>query len=99
MPSFPGAFTAIDQARINVHLKIQQGEAVANHVDEAKRLRHERHMAALHRRMAQIEAALHKHHEGTYGECDGCGAVIAEKDLEHDPSHTLCRSCRGHEDA
>jgi DnaK suppressor protein len=65
-------------------------------VDEALRLRHQRHVESLHRLMAQIEAALGKVRDGTYGTCDACAQPIPSDELAHEPSNTLCASCRGH---
>jgi DnaK suppressor protein len=41
----------------------------------------------------EIERALVKIDEGTYGECDSCGAVIPEGRLEIHPWAVLCVPC------
>lgn len=65
-------------------------------VDEARRLRHQRHVATLHRMIEQLEATLGKIKDGTYGSCDGCGGEISAPDLRHEPASTVCAACRGH---
>lgn len=40
--------------------------------------------------MADVERALAKIDEGTYGTCDACGAPIGEERLEALPWATLC---------
>ncbi len=42
----------------------------------------------------QIDRALEKLDEGTYGVCDNCGKQIAEGRLEVEPYATLCVDCR-----
>ncbi len=66
-------------------------------VEAAMRARHDRHRAALRRLLDQVEAALQKGREGTYGQCDSCGQPISAQDLQHEPATTLCRDCRGHQ--
>jgi len=41
----------------------------------------------------EVERALAKLDEGTYGECDACGAVIPEGRLEIHPWAVLCVPC------
>jgi DnaK suppressor protein len=43
--------------------------------------------------LADVERALAKLDEGTYGVCDGCGAAIPAARLEARPSSTLCVRC------
>lgn len=43
--------------------------------------------------MEEIERALLKLDEGTYGECDSCGAPIPEGRLEIHPWAVLCVPC------
>jgi DnaK suppressor protein len=45
-------------------------------------------------RLAEIEHALHKFEEGTYGLCDKCGQPIAPARLEALPEATLCLDCK-----
>lgn len=50
---------------------------------------HERSMKAL----LEIDKALNKIAQGTYGECDGCGDTISPKRLQARPLAPLCISC------
>ena len=44
--------------------------------------------------LAEVERALKKFEEGTYGLCDVCGQPIDEDRLEALPQATLCMSCK-----
>ena len=44
--------------------------------------------------LAEVEHALHKFDEGTYGLCDVCGQPIDPDRLEALPQATLCLSCK-----
>lgn len=44
--------------------------------------------------LAEIEHALHKFEEGTYGMCDSCGQPIAPERLEALPQASLCVKCK-----
>lgn len=46
-------------------------------------------------KLAEVERALAKFDEGTYGICDRCGATIPDERLEARPSSTLCVACSG----
>lgn len=46
--------------------------------------------------LAEIEHALEKHKNGTYGICDNCEKVIDEARLKALPQATLCISCKSH---
>ncbi len=48
--------------------------------------------------LAGIERAQAKLAEGTYGQCDGCGAPIGDARLEALPWASECVSCRGARD-
>ena len=48
---------------------------------------------ALTRSVAQIDRALEKLDEGTYGVCDVCGTEIPEERLEAIPATSLCVQC------
>lgn len=50
---------------------------------------HERSMKAL----LEIDKALNKISQSTYGECEGCGDVIGPKRLQARPLAPLCISC------
>ncbi len=44
--------------------------------------------------LAEVEHALHKFEEGTYGLCDSCGQPIDPARLEALPQATLCLNCK-----
>ena len=44
--------------------------------------------------MADVELALHKFEEGTYGLCDSCGKRIDPARLEALPQASLCLNCK-----
>jgi DnaK suppressor protein len=44
--------------------------------------------------MAEVEHALHKFEEGTYGLCDNCGQPIDPARLEALPQANLCLNCK-----
>ena len=44
--------------------------------------------------LAEVEHALHKFEEGTYGSCDICGQSIDPARLEALPQANLCMSCK-----
>ena len=44
--------------------------------------------------LAEVEHALHKFEDGTYGLCDGCGQPIDPARLEALPQASLCLSCK-----
>jgi RNA polymerase-binding protein DksA len=44
--------------------------------------------------LAQVEYALHKIDEGSYGLCDNCGQSIDPARLEALPYTTLCLNCK-----
>ena len=48
----------------------------------------------LNENLAEIEHALEKHKNGTYGICDNCGEMIGEARLEALPKATLCINCK-----
>jgi RNA polymerase-binding transcription factor DksA len=37
-----------------------------------------------------VDSALHRLSDGTYGQCEVCGAQIPDADLERDPTRVLC---------
>ena len=45
--------------------------------------------------MTQIDSALRRLADGTYGDCVECGEPIAEKRLLLDPAAPLCIDCAG----
>ena len=50
---------------------------------------------ALAATLADVDRALAKIEEGTYGTCDRCGAPIPEERLAAIPWATLCVGCAG----
>ena len=44
--------------------------------------------------LAEVEHALHKFEEGTYGSCDVCGQPIDPARLEALPQANLCMDCK-----
>jgi len=48
----------------------------------------------LKEQLAELEHALHKLEEGTYGLCEGCGQPIDPARLEALPQAKLCMSCK-----
>ena len=48
----------------------------------------------LNEQLVEIEHALQKIEDGTYGICDGCGQPIAENRLEALPQASLCIECK-----
>jgi DnaK suppressor protein len=51
-------------------------------------------MASIRDRRNQVEHALRRLEEGTYGRCERCDDQIAEERLEVFPMATTCVSCR-----
>ena len=45
-------------------------------------------------RLAQVDQALARIAEGTYGICDNCGKPIAPERMEANPHATLCIQCQ-----
>jgi len=52
----------------------------------------------LHASIGQIDRALHKLDNGSYGCCDTCGAAIPSGRLEAAPFATLCIDCKRQEE-
>jgi DnaK suppressor protein len=46
--------------------------------------------------LAEVEHALEKYEQGTYGLCDNCGQSIDEARLEALPQANLCLSCKAY---
>ncbi|MGB9378742.1 MAG: TraR/DksA C4-type zinc finger protein [Mycobacteriales bacterium] len=49
-------------------------------------------------RLSQVEHALDRLDNGTYGRCERCGNPIPKARLEAFPSVTLCVACKQHEE-
>ncbi len=45
-------------------------------------------------RLEQIEKALGKIKDGSYGVCENCGAIIEKEVLAANPESLLCRKCK-----
>jgi DnaK suppressor protein len=74
----------------------QYGKRIGDHTSDALETR--RNVAAadmLRAQQAEVERALAKLAEGTYGRCDSCGALIAPDRLEALPWAAECLPCRG----
>ncbi len=78
---------------------LQDAEQRESQVEEAQRLRHQRHVASLRHLSVQVRAALDKIHEGSYGSCDACGGEIPPSELAREPATTLCPVCGGQSSA
>lgn len=93
-----GATSLMLQERLSLlNESLQGAEQREAQVEEAQRLRHQRHVAALRHLTGQVKAALEKIEEGTYGRCDACGREIPKGELTPEPATTLCPPCRGHD--
>ncbi|MDH3665215.1 MAG: TraR/DksA C4-type zinc finger protein, partial [Alphaproteobacteria bacterium] len=51
-----------------------------------------------HQELDQIDNALQRLVDGTYGDCIDCGEPIADKRLAFDPSTPLCIDCASREE-
>jgi DnaK suppressor protein len=76
-------------------VQVQFGKRAGDHTSDAV-MQMERSVAAeqLHNMSVEIDRALAKLSEGTYGQCDVCGADIGSDRLEALPSATLCIACK-----
>jgi RNA polymerase-binding transcription factor DksA len=50
-------------------------------------------LTQLTRRLDDVEAAMERLDQATYGRCDHCGSEIEPDLLEGDPTETRCSSC------
>ena len=66
-------------------------EEATESLELEKRLALEKQVRA---HLAEVEHALHKFEEGTYGLCDSCGQPIAPDRLEALPQASLCVECK-----
>ena len=107
--AFAGIRTRLEQERDSLHDQIdslavdnqnqQDDYGVGNHLadDATEVFTRERNIALRNNAqelLAQVEAALHRLDEGTYGVCARCGREIATERLEALPSATLCINCQ-----
>jgi DnaK suppressor protein len=76
-------------------VQVQFGKRAGDHTSDAV-MQMERSVAAeqLHHMSVEIDRALAKLSEGTYGRCDACGADIGSDRLEALPSAALCIACK-----
>lgn len=71
------------------------GEDSADSGTKAFEREHEMSLAASHREMVlQIERALSRIENGTYGICESCGNPIGKARLQAFPRATLCVKCK-----
>ncbi|MFI5269351.1 MAG: TraR/DksA family transcriptional regulator [Chloroflexota bacterium] len=49
---------------------------------------------SLQRRLRDVQSALRKLDQGTYGRCDACGQEINPKRLRAQPQASLCLNCQ-----
>ncbi|MGZ8593868.1 MAG: TraR/DksA family transcriptional regulator [Actinomycetota bacterium] len=66
------------------------GEGTAQAVERITQVDAARHLDA---KLRDVERALAKLDEGTYGRCDGCGEQIGEERLEARPWAVRCLRC------
>jgi len=50
-------------------------------------------LAEAERRLAEIEAALERLENGSYGRCASCGEEISDEEIEADPARLTCARC------
>ena len=72
----------------------EQGELATELVEVEKELILE---TRVQDQLAEVERALHKFDQGTYGLCDICGQPIEPARLEALPQANLCLSCKAHQ--
>ena len=77
----------------------QEDRGIGNHLadDATEVFTRERNLALRHNArdlLAQVDAALRRLDEGTYGICARCGREISIERLEALPSATLCITCQ-----
>ena len=74
-----------DRGSISFGKRVGEGTAMA--VDRLSQVAvHDKLQVTL----AQVERALHKLDEGSYGDCDACGGPVGEGRLEARPWATYC---------
>ena len=78
------------QAGSNLSFGKRIGEGTTEAVERISSTAAARSIAAA---LAEVDRALEKVDERTYGLCDDCGQLIASERLEAMPSATLCVTC------
>lgn len=76
----------LDQTRVGRLSRMDAMQAQAMSLEQERRREIE---------LKRIEAALRRMAEGEYGYCAKCGAEIAVRRLDVDPTTPLCRDCAG----
>jgi len=71
----------------------EEGELATEIVEVEKELILEKRIRD---QLAEVEHALHKFDQGSYGLCDICGQPIEPARLEALPQANLCLSCKAH---
>ena len=86
-----GELTAVPlDPMIAVSFGKRVGDGTTQAVERLNQVGTARQLAA---KLADVDRALEKLDEGTYGRCDGCRAQIPEERLEARPWSVLCVSC------
>jgi DnaK suppressor protein len=76
-------------------VQIQFGKRAGDHTaDAVTQMQRSISAGELHQMSIEIDRALAKLGEGTYGVCDGCGKAISPERLEALPWATLCVTCK-----
>jgi len=84
-PAVPGDFESIP-ADTEQEADLMDRATIATNTEDNRAILHD-----LEIRYAQVNAALSRIHEGTYGTCEVCGNTIEEARLEADPAATTCK--------
>lgn len=79
------------ETRQLIDTAIDEGDWAAIEISEDINLRR---LAAHRKQMIDIDDAIRKIEEGTYGTCEECGDEISEKRLAVMPTATLCVDCQ-----
>jgi RNA polymerase-binding transcription factor len=86
-----GAVTTVERdPHASVSFGKRIGDGTTEAVDRLNRVGAARELQAM---LADVERALAKHEDGTYGLCDRCGRLIPEARLEARPWSTRCVDC------
>ncbi len=79
------------QDYINERLPGDKTEAITDELEKAKKAAL---VEQLTRQLAEVERAIQKLKDGTYGVCDSCGRPIMPGRLEIMPQAVLCINCK-----
>jgi RNA polymerase-binding transcription factor len=86
-----GMLTAVERdpaATIGFGKRVGEGTSQA-----VERIERVGQVGALSAKYGDVQRALTKFEEGTYGICDRCGATIPDERLEARPASVLCMRC------